>query len=204
MTSLRTSVPAVAASALAALGLAACAMTPSGAPVPVTAVPAGETQPKDFTATGSVNLYGAGSGQSADFSDFRVVGPRVNMSRNADGTWAGNLDGRDMILTVTPGRIDGYGVNLYVFKKAATVSVQGMFGQRQVWFTMKPDEIQGTTDGGRCSFDLTRNAQGLFEGGVGCVGQVTTATLKLSGAAADVSNPVVPQLVLALLTVFPI
>jgi len=109
-----------------------------------------------------------------------------------------------MILTVTPGRIDGYGVNLYVFRKGTTVSVQGMFGQRQVWFTLKPDEIQGTTDGSRCSFDLTRSAPGLFQGGVGCVGQVTTVTLKLSGTATDVANPVVPQLVLSLLTVFPI
>jgi hypothetical protein len=204
MASHRVSVPSVAASALAALALAACATVPSGAPVPVAAIPAGETRPRDFTATGSVNLYGYGAGQSADFSDFRVVGPRVNMTRNADGTWAGNLDGREMILTIAPGRIDGYGVNLYVFKKGTTVSVQGMFGQRQVWFTLKPDEIQGTTDGGRCSFDLNRNAQGLFQGGVGCVGQVTTATLQLSGAAADVQNPIVPQLVLALLTVFPI
>jgi hypothetical protein len=204
MTSRRISHPTIVGSALAALGLAACAMTPAGTPVPPTAVPAGETRPRDFTPTGSVNLYGAGSGQSADFSDFRIVGPRVNMTRNADGTWAGDLDGRNMILTVTPGRIDGYGVNLYVFRKGTTVSVQGMFGQRQVWFTLKPDEIQGTTDGSRCSFDLTRSAPGLFQGGVGCVGQVTTVTLKLSGTATDVANPVVPQLVLSLLTVFPI
>lgn len=199
----RAPVPASLA-CLAALAVAGCATTPSGTPVPVTPVPAGETRPRDFTPTGAVNLFGAGSGQSADFSDFRIVGPRVNMTRNADGTWAGDLDGRNMILTVAPGRIDGYGVNLFVFRKGTTVSVQGMFGQRQVWFTVKPDEIQGTTDGGRCSFDLTRTGEGLFQGGVGCVGQVTTSTLRLSGAAADLANPVVPQLVLALITVFPI
>jgi hypothetical protein len=189
---------------VAALGLAACAMTPSGTPVPVTSIPAGETRPRDFTPTGAVSLYGSGSGRSADFGDFRIVGPQVNMTRNPDGTWAGNLDGRDVVLAVTPGRIDGYGVNLYVFRKGTTVSVQGMFGQRQVWFTLKPDEIQGTTDGSRCSFDLTRKPEGLFQGWVGCVGQVTAATLRLSGAAADVANPVVPQLLLALLAVVPI
>ena len=184
--------------------LSACAVTPSGAPVAVTPVPAGEAKPKDFVATGSVNLYGYGTGQSADFSDFRIVGPRVNMTRNPDGTWAGSLDGRDMVLTVTPGRIDGYGVNLYVFRKGTTISVQGMFGQRQVWFTLKPNEIQGTTDGGTCSFDLTRADGGAFQGGVGCAGQVSVATLQLQGAASDVQNPVIPQLVLALITVLPL
>jgi hypothetical protein len=165
-------------------GLAACATTPSGTPVAEAPLAAGEQKPRDFTATGSVYFSGGGSGTSADFSDFRIVGPNVNMTRNPDGNWAGNVLAQNAILNVTPGRIDGYGVNLYVFRKGQTVSVQGMFGQRQVWFTLKKNEIQGTVN-------------------VGCAGQVNIYTLQLTGDAANVESPPMPQLVLALIAVLP-
>jgi hypothetical protein len=184
-------------------GLAACATTPSGTPVAEAPLAAGEQKPRDFTATGSVYFSGGGSGTSADFSDFRIVGPNVNMTRNPDGNWAGNVLAQNAILNVTPGRIDGYGVNLYVFRKGQTVSVQGMFGQRQVWFTLKKNEIQGTVNGDRCSFDLTLQSPGIYTGGVGCAGQVNIYTLQLTGDAANVESPPMPQLVLALIAVLP-
>lgn len=184
----------------------ACA-TPSGAPVPVTTPTPGETKPRDFQATGEVFFDAQGSGTSVAFSDFRMVGPRVNMTRADDGSWRGNLGDREMIVKVQPGRITGDGVDLYVVKKGgqpATVSVQGMYFQRQVWFTMKPGEIQGTTDGGSCSFDLTpAKAPGYWTGGVGCGGSLRVGTLQLAGTAADIGAPPMPQLVLALLAVLP-
>jgi hypothetical protein len=198
MTLRRLAVIVASASALA------CATAPSGAPVPVTGLAPGEVKPRDYKPTGEVFFSTVGGvGTSADFSDFRIVGPNVNMTRNEKGQWAGTLAGRNMILDVAPGRITGDGIDLYVTTKGTTLSVQGMFGQRQVWVTIKPKEIQGTTDSSRCSFDLTPAGPGVFTGGVGCGGQLTNATLQLTGEAMNLATPVMPQLVLALIAVLP-
>jgi hypothetical protein len=184
----------------------ACA-TPSGTPVPVTTPAPGETKPRDFQATGEVFFDAQSAGTSVAFSDFRMVGPRVNMTRAADGTWRGNIGDREMIVKVQPGRITGDGVDLFVVKKpgkASTVSVQGMYFQRQVWFTFKAGEIQGTTDGGSCSFDLNpAQAPGYWTGGVGCGGNIRMGTLQLTGTAANLGEPPMPQLVFALIAVLP-
>ena len=181
----------------------ACA-TPSGSPIAVTAPAPGESQPRDFQASGEVFCDAQGSGTSVAFSDFRLVGPRVNMTRDASGNWGGNLGDRNMIVTVKPGRITGDAVDLYVVRKGPTVSIQGMYFQRQIWFTLKPGEIQGTTDGGRCSFDLApTKTPGTYTGGMGCGGSIRMGTLQLTGTAASIEDPPMPQLVFALLAVLP-
>jgi hypothetical protein len=192
---------------LAASGAVLACATPSGAPVPVTTPAPGEAKPRDFMATGEVFFDAQGSGTSVAFGDFRMVGPRVNMTRADDGSWRGNIGDREMIVKVQPGRITGDGVDLFVVKKGGTVpavSIQGMFFQRQVWFTLKAGEIQGTTNGGGCSFDLSpAKAPGYWTGGVGCGGNVRVGTLQLTGAAANLGEPPMPQLVLALIAVLP-
>jgi len=189
---------------LAASSAALACATPSGAPIPVTTPAPGEVKARDFLATGEIFSNVQGSGTSAAFNDFRIAGPRVNMTRNPNGQWAGNIGERNMILTVAPGRITGDGVDLYVVRKNMTVSIQGMYFQRQVWFTMKPGEIQGTTDGGNCSFDLTQTATpGTFGGGVGCGGNIRQGILQLTGTAANIESPPMPQMVLALIAVMP-
>ena len=184
----------------------ACA-TPAGAPVPVTTPATGETRPRDFKASGEVFFDAQSSGTSVAFSDFRMVGPRVNMTRADDGSWRGNVGDREMIVKVQPGRITGDGIDLYVVKKPGNVpaiSVQGMYFQRQVWFTLKAAEIQGTTDGGSCSFDLNPGpSPGSWTGGVGCGGNLRTGTLQLTGTAANLGEPPMPQLVFALIAVLP-
>ncbi len=198
--------PSRLAALAAASVLLGCA-TPSGTPVAVSTPAPGETKPKDFQASGEVFWDAQDSGTSVAFSDFRMVGPRVNMTRADDGTWRGNVGGREMIVKVQPGRVTGDGVDLFVVQKPGkvpTVSVQGMWFQRQVWFTFKGSEIQGTTDGGRCSFDLNPAQQpGFWTGGVGCGGNMRMGTLQLTGTAADLSQPPMPQLVFALIAVLP-
>jgi len=187
----------------AASAVLACA-TPSGTPIPVTTPSPGEVKTKDFQSTGEVFFDAQGSGTSVAFNDFRMVGPTVNMALDAKGNWGGNIGDRNMIVTVKPGRITGDGVDLYVVRKGTTVSIQGMYFQRQVWFTLKPKEIQGTTDGGSCSFDLTpAQAPGFFTGGVGCGGSIRMGTLQLTGTAANLEQPPMPQLVFALIAVLP-
>ncbi len=189
---------------LAASSVVLACATPSGAPVAVTTPVSGESKPRDFQASGEVFCDAQGTGTSVAFSDFRLVGPRVNMTRDANGNWAGNLGDRNMIVAVKPGRITGDAVDLYVVRKGATVSIQGMYFQRQVWFTLKPGEIQGTTDGGRCSFDLApTKIPGTYTGGMGCGGAIRMGTLQLTGTAASLEDPPMPQLVFALLAVLP-
>ncbi len=192
---------AVLAAASAVLGCA----TPSGTPIPVSTPAPGETKPPGFQAKGEIFFDAQGAGTSVAYDDFRMVGPTVNMARDASGKWGGNIGQRNMILTVAPGRITGDGVDLYVVRKKTTVSVQGMYFQRQVWFTIKPTEIQGTTDGDTCSFDLTRTPQpgGWFTGGVGCGGNLRMGSLQLLGDAANLETPTLPQLILALIGVLP-
>ena len=190
--------------ALAASSAVLACATPSGTPIPVTTPAQGEAKPRNFTATGEVFFYAlAGTGTSAAFSDFRIVGPQANMTRDGNGQWGGDIAGKNLILDVKPGRITGDGVNLFVVRKGTTVSVQGMFGQRQVWVTLKPNEIQGTTDSSRCSFDLTLKSPGVYAGGVGCGGNLTMSTLQLTGEAANIENPTMPQLILSLIDVLP-
>lgn len=191
------------ASLSAAVSILACA-TPSGAPIAVTPPSPGELKETRFVADGEVFWDAQGSGTSVAFNDLRMVGPRVNMTRDPSGKWGGNIGGREMVLTVVPGKISGDGVDLYVVRKKNTLSVQGMYFQRQVWFTVKPGEIQGTTDGGSCSFDLNPAAQpGWFTGGVGCGGAMRMGTLQLTGTAANLEQPTMPQLILALVAVLP-
>ncbi len=187
----------------ASTAVLACA-TPSGAPIPVSTPAPGEVKPRDFTASGELFFSSVdGTGHSAAFSDYRIVGPQVNMTRQASGQWAGNCAGKEVILTVAPGRITGDGVNLFVVKKKDTVSVQGMFGARQVWFTLKPNEIQGTTDSSRCSFDLNLRSPGVFQGEMGCGMAVAVSTLQLTGEAANIAEPAMPQFVLSMIAILP-
>jgi hypothetical protein len=190
--------------ALAASSAVLACATPSGTPVPVTTPAPGEVKPPGFKADGEVFFDAQGAGTSVAWNDFRMVGPRVNMALDAKGNWGGSIGQRDMIVSVKPGRITGDGVDLYVVRKNQTLSIQGMYFQRQVWFTIKPGEIQGTTDGGACSFDLNPAKQpGFWTGGVGCGGNVQMGTLQLSGTAANLDQPAMPQLFFALIAVLP-
>ena len=79
--------------ALGMLALGACATTSSGAPAAAEA---------EFVKTGEI-FYTRGG--SAAFSADRVVGPNINFSKRADGTWAGVLKDQLYNLKVSEGRM---------------------------------------------------------------------------------------------------
>ncbi|MEI7703352.1 MAG: hypothetical protein WCK73_01995 [Deltaproteobacteria bacterium] len=185
----------------------ACA-TPSGTPVAVTTPAPGEVKQSTFKADGEIFFDAQAAGTSVAWNDFYMRGPNVNMALDSKGQWGGNIGNRNMIVTVKPGRVTGDGVDLFVVQKTTpkgpVLSVQGMYFQRQVWFTIKPGEIQGTTDGGHCSFDLYPAKQpGFWTGGVGCGGSLREGVLQLSGTAANLAQPPMPQLFFALIAVLP-
>lgn len=188
------------AALLAPLLLPACATT-QGIPLPMT-TPSGPKAPV-FVATGE---FRSSYGKSAAFDEWRVVGPRVNLTRNEDGSWDGTA-GPAMSgfhLEVKPGHLSGPNLSLSIQKMAdGFVEVGGLFFGDRYWIRASPQKLQGNTHGGRCSFEFKRTSPNLFEGDVACGMEVNRVSIEVRGAATRVEEPMLPQTALALVAVMP-
>ncbi len=169
---------------------------------------AGGAQSLSFQATGEVFFLGWDSvGSGASYSDDRVVGPNVNLTRRDDGGWAGDLLGQNVDLTVTPTRLRAPNFDVHLERKGDEISIRGIVFGRPFSIEMTPKTASGRS--GICSFDLQRRQPGVLRGGVGCTDPrsvfpaTATGTLKLSGNAAE-REPTLPQLALALIAVMGI
>lgn len=182
------------ARALAAtlLALSACASGGAGrVPAAVAPPPAGPP-PDEFRPAGEVQLTGMGIGiasSSAAFDAWRVSGPRVDVARVDASTWGGHLGDRAVRVTVRPGRISGAGLNVAVEHAGDALEIGGLFGEARIRFEITPRRVRGSV--GRRSYELAATAPGHYVGS----GRV----LHLGGAAADLANPAMPQLALALI-----
>lgn len=190
----------------------ACASAPPAVPFPM---------PTSGAASGGVIFVPLGSaGTGATFDESRVVGPTVNMAAMAEGGWGGDLVGRNLVLQIEDGRLGGAAFELLVEQEGDAVHLAGVRDGRRVNLRLSSKRLQGTLDGGGCSFDLSMAAPGWYRGFVSCqpppgrkpVGPlsaagrmpvVTPASLRLSGDANRFDHPVLPQLALALLAVLP-
>lgn len=190
----------------------ACASAPPAVPIPM---------PTSGAASGEVIFVPLGSvGTGASFDESRVVGPTVNMAATAEGGWGGDLLGRNLVLQIGDGRLGGAAFELLVEQEGDAVHLAGVSGGRRVNVRLSPKRLQGTVDGGGCSFDLSMAAPGSYRGFVSCqpppgrrlagspsaasrLPVVTSASLRLSGDANRLDRPVLPQLALALLAVLP-
>lgn len=174
------------------LALSACASGGVGrVPVAVAPAPAG-LAPEEFKPIGEVQLMGMGTGlasSSAAFDAWRVSGPRVNVARVEANTWGGHVGSQDLRVQVRPGRISGTGMNVAVERTGEVLEIGGLFGEARVRFEIGPRHVRGFV--GRRSFELISTAPGRYVGS----GRV----LQLTGAAADLAHPAVPQLALALI-----
>ncbi|HUL58539.1 MAG TPA: hypothetical protein VLU43_04655 [Anaeromyxobacteraceae bacterium] len=161
-----------------------------------------------FDPTGEMTFRpGVGIAIGASFDDELVVGPGVNMARQEDGAWAGDLAGRNVELEVVPGRLNGANVSLALSENNGLTRIEGLFFGQRVRIQMDGKRFRGRV--GACSVDLERKAPGIFIGDIGCVrgsGQefptVARATLRLSGVAAE-NAPPMPQFALGLLAILP-
>jgi hypothetical protein len=186
---------------LVALALAACAGAPA-VPVPM---------PTSVEGDGEVIFLPLGSvGNGAAFDAQRVVGPTVNMAATPEGVWGGDLRGFNVVLEIGDGRLLGAALDLAVEREGDALRLVGLFGNRRVNFKVSPRQIQGTLDGGVCSFDLSLESPGRYQGFLSCPAPrarglpvVTSASLRLMGDAARLDQPMLPQLALALLAVLP-
>lgn len=186
---MRSRALALALAAPALLVLAACATSAGRVPVATTPPPAGPA-PAEFKPTGEVQVVGIGvASSSASFDAWRVSGPRVNVARVEANTWGGHVGSQDLRVQVRPGRISGTGMNVAVERTGEVLEIGGLFGEARVRFEIGPRHVRGFV--GRRSFELISTAPGRYVGS----GRV----LQLTGAAADLAHPAVPQLALALI-----
>jgi hypothetical protein len=159
--------------------------------------------PAEFHAFGELRST---MGRSAAFDGWRVVGPEVNLSRSADGSWHGtagpmmgpvHLEARDGML---------HGPNLVVsIERTADgfIEIGGLrFGGR---FSVRisRQRLVGSTRNGHCGFELSRTAPERYDGRVACGKDSGYLGLELLGAATQVEAPVLPQFALALLSTLP-
>jgi len=188
------------AALLAPLLLSACAVT-HGLPLPMSTPT--EPQAAEFRATGEIR---SSIGKSAAFDGWRLVGPLVNLTRKADGSWEGTAGPRMSAfrLEVEPGYLRGPSVSVSIERMAdGFVEVGGLFFEDRYWVRISPEKLQGNTHSGRCSFEFKRAGPGLFTGDVACGMSVNPASIEFLGAAARVEDPILPQVALALLAVMP-
>ena len=170
---------------LTALSLA-CASATAESRLPLTPVPAAPPDP-EFRATGEV----VGRGSSAAFDDWRVVGPKVNLTRRGDGTWAGDLGGTEVLLTPSDGRLSGAGADLHFLLRDGVVLVRGRVGGRDINVRLQPGDGLPTARGIACRYEGNL---------VNCDSAAAAERpgIELRGLAARTRDPVMPQLGLAL------
>jgi hypothetical protein len=187
------------AAALSPLLLAACVT--QGLPLPMSS-PIGPKAPV-FVATGE---FRASIGKSAAWDEWRVVGPRVNLTRNPDGTWDGTAGPlmSPFHLDVEPGRLSGPNLSLSIQKMPdGFVEVGGLFFGDRYWIRISPQKLQGNTHGGACSFEFKRVSPALFTGDMACGMEISRVSIEVLGAAAGVEAPILPQAAIALVAVMP-
>ena len=174
------------------LALSACASGGAGRVPAAVAPPPSGPAPEEFRPAGEVQMVGMGVGiasSSAAFDAWRVSGPRVSVARVDASTWGGHLGSQDLRVQVRAGRISGAGMNVAVEHAGEALEIGGLFGEARVRFEITPRHVRGSV--GRRSYELAATAPGRYVGS----GRI----LQLTGAAADLAHPAMPQLALALI-----
>lgn len=153
---------------------------------------AGSTLAADepFVAEGEV-LYQRGS---AAYDAGHVRGPHVNLALTKDGRWGGNLLDKDVVLTVTPERISGAGVNLVVKRDAKQLSVEGLVSGVRVRLTATRDAF--TARVGPRQVECNRSPDGVwFVAG----GSDRVSAIRFKGSADRIPDVPMPQWVFAVI-----
>lgn len=159
-----------------------------------------------YEPTGEVRFITVGMGAGASFDDDRIVGPAVNLTRREDGTWAGDLGGRDLDLHGSGGKLVGANVSLSYSQKDGRTEVEGLFYGTRIRFSLDAKKFRGRI--GACSIDFTRRGGGTYRGDVGCLRagarlpNTGKARMELLGEAATTTPPL-PQLAFALIAILP-
>jgi hypothetical protein len=185
---------------LATLLLAGCA-TARGVPLPMTAPAAPAAA--EFHALGELR---SSAGRSAAFDGWRVVGPEINLSRGADGSWDGSAGPRMSSVHLAPGvgTLGGPGLSITIERAAdGFMEIGGLRHGERFAVRVSPQRLTGKTRDGHCAFEFTRASPGRYDGTAACGKDIGYVGIELLGAAAQVESPVLPQFALALLSTLP-
>jgi hypothetical protein len=161
----------------------------SQALLPLTPVPDGPP-PEGFAPAGEILIRD----RSAAFSDWRVVGPLVNMTRGEDGSWSGDLLGNSYVMRPGEGALAGGGADLHFVRWRKEVVVRGTLHGRKVNVRIVPGEGIATAAGIACRYDgnlidCSKESSAVRQG------------IEFRGQAARLAEPPLPQFGLALLAV---
>ncbi|HVP68357.1 MAG TPA: hypothetical protein VMT17_13970 [Anaeromyxobacteraceae bacterium] len=193
--------------AAAAITLVACS-APSAVlmtPPPTSSPPKGQP----FQATGGVSFDAQGVGATVEYGPWGVTGPGVELVYAGGGQWAGHLDGTEVRISTTWGRIYGPGLDVLVNRSGRDLVIRGAWFGKAVDFTIGIDRLAGSPDGGACSLNFSAAGPGLLAGELGCgaaggaKASVSRGSLRLAGEAAMIPDVLMPQFVLALLSALP-
>ncbi len=127
---------------------------------------------------------------SASFDANRVAGPRINVTKRSDGTWAGTLDEQSVDVTVTGNRIVGAFMTLSWEQSSNGVLITGQWLGRILRFQVTPEQVLVRTP--NRSLTLNKKAEGEYGPG---------GELRLTGEAR-VLNPPMPQFGFAMAAAF--
>ncbi len=143
-----------------------------------------------FVADGEVS-YQRGS---AAYDAGHVRGPRVNMALTKDGRWGGSILGKDVILTATPERISGAGVNLVVKRDAKELSVEGLVSGVRVRVKATRDVFVARV--GNTQVECNRSPDGIwFIAG----GSDRISAIRFKASANKIPDVPMPQWILAVI-----
>jgi hypothetical protein len=182
-----------------ATSLAACATTGDGIPLRMTDLPPEmPTADQAQRGVGELSLSGAGMGKTASYGMWRVGGPAVDLAYSGNGFWTGTLSGRSVRLAVSPGRLEGAGVNLFLYQEGETVTIRGLWFQREIWLTMTPTQLSGKLAANAPGIDIKREEPGKWSG---LWGPGVRVFLTFKGEPAQYPTVMTPQFYLALLAV---
>lgn len=125
---------------------------------------------------------------SASYSAHAVRGPRINIARRSDGSWAGELKGQAIDVSVHGDRVVGVNTHMKIEKKPHLLTITGQFNGRMFRFEVTPVHLMARTDTHSRDLPLT--------GPAGHYSEVT-----FTGNAVGENRPE-PQFAFALLSTF--
>ncbi len=141
---------------------------------------------RPFEPTGAVQYLARG----AAFSATRVVGPNVNLSKRADGSWGGRLLDQPVDVNEYENRIGGVDFTLQLVATPTGQLVTGQWKGESIRFEL--DQAMVRVRAGGESFTLGAHGPGHY----GAAGE-----FELSGDAARAAPPF-PQLAFAMIGAF--
>ena len=197
-------VPALVA--LVAAALSACAPTAAlMTPPPSMKPPAGQAD----ESTGEVAFSAGGMGSSVTYGPWSLKGEGIGLAYAGGGAWAGTWNGAPARFTASTGLIQGPGTLLTIEQRDDGLRIHGTWAGRTVDIAVGRLELSGSSEQGRCTYRLAPAGSTGLSGSIGCSardGSPATSsqgTLRLLGEAVLVPNVLLPQFVLALLSVLP-